>query len=168
MRRWHSIIGSFLLFPMSLSVASELDEKFRILNESNVLYYSEYAADIVKVPWKILVYGSDMKMDTLSVTNSETGARLFSLHHELLGTDKFVSLEVLDLPAYENPVMAVKWTRGAHGEKIYLIDPGLEGDGVLRYYTSFWPIRYEITGGQIILEVSDSKNMTKLIRWPGK
>jgi len=162
--RYALVVCVCLMLP-SLSIASDVTKRLELLRENGVWFYSKYGADTADTQWQLMVHGENSFTDVLSVTNLETGELIYSMTHERLGTDKFVELDVISVLEYENPVLAVTWTRGVHGEQIYLIDPAISNGDVLAYFTSFWPISYSIDGLQITFELSDGKSQRKRSVW---
>jgi len=160
-----AVMGVLLLISPHAS-ADGVERRLLSLKQNGVTFYQEYNSERAEIPWRILVHRESPHEEVLSVSNLEDGQRNFQHFQDLNGTDRFISLEVVDLAEYENPVIVALWSRGVHGEQIYVFDPSLKSKFMLAHHISNWPIGFKEMDGRLVFEITKSNNDVRQIIWP--
>jgi len=118
---------------------------FEQIEQANIDYFQSGIETSNGSYWSILALSHPDETRIL-VKNEETGAVFFDHPLPSGGLDKFLTLHLVEIFDHPNPILILRFTRGVHGEQIYLLDPANPSQPSLYHRTFSWPV--EIDTGQ--------------------
>jgi len=150
-----TFLALFCLNIPSVHATSSL-ALLKVISDHHIFHYQEYSPDTAEQPWSILVYRDETDV-ILSVHESDTKNELISYSNDYGFSDRFISLQLVNLKDVPNPVILSIWQRGVHGQRLVIFDPALGKNGVVFDRTSAWPISFDLIGGRINITIAQDR-----------
>lgn len=137
-----SLVSGIFLNSLSEAAAqnqASADRLFEQIEQASIDYFQS-GIEISDGPyWSVMVLSYPDETRVL-VKDEETETVLFDHLLASEGLDKFLTLQLAEIFEYPAPILVLRFTRGVHGEQIYLLDPRKPAQSVLYHHTFSWPV----------------------------